>query len=349
MASIRKRGSKWQARVKRNGHTVEKSFLTKADAQRWARTTETEIERGEFDLKDKPACLTLHEALEKYGLEVTPQKRGAAVEHCRIRALQRHALARRALQAIRSADVASYRDERRLAGKGASTIAKEMNLISAVFKTAVSEWGIDGLANPVVSVRRPRQPNGRQRRLLPGEERLLLAAFGSSMDYEKGSAVRSNPWIRPIIVVAVESAMRRGEILGLRWEHVDLERRTVFLPTTKNGSPRQIPLTSRAASTLAVLPRSIDGRVFPVTPNALKLAFVRGLRRARLLYERVTAQPDPRMLLGLRFHDLRHEGVSRLAERLNVLELAAVSGHKDLATLRRYHHPRAEDLAIKIG
>lgn len=121
MASIRKRGSKWQARVKRNGNTVEKSFLTKADAQRWARTTETEIERGEFGLKDKPACLTLHEALEKYGLEVTPQKRGAAVEHCRIRALKRHALARRALQAIRSADVASYRDERRLAGKGATS------------------------------------------------------------------------------------------------------------------------------------------------------------------------------------------------------------------------------------
>ncbi len=145
-----------------------------------------------------------------------------------------------------------------------------------------------------------------------------------------------NRWIKPLAHLALETAMRQGELLSLRWDNIDLQRRVAYLPETKNGSPRAVPLSSRAIEILQSLPRSLDGRVFPVTANALKLAWAHAVKRAGL---------D-----NLRFHDLRHEATSRLAERLpNVIELPAVTGHKDLRMLKRYYHPRAEDLAKKLG
>jgi integrase len=349
MAAIRKRGSKWQARVKRNGQTLDKSFLTKADAQRWARTIEAEIERGAFRPHLRSSQLTLEAALSRYGQEITPQKRGAAIEQCRIRTLTKHPLAQKTLVSIRATDVAAYRDERRQAGRSASTLAKELGLLSAVFKIAMAEWGMEGLTNPVVGVKKPRQPNGRERRLLPGEEQLLLQAFGEVDSHSGSHKAAMNPWVRPIVILAVESAMRRGEILSLRWENVDLAKRVVHLPMTKNGTSRDVPLSLRAVQTLQLLPRSITGVVFPISANALKLAFKRGLCRARRWYEQHEQNADPKMFTNLRFHDLRREATSRLAGIFEAHELARVTGHRDLRMLLTYYHPRAEELARKLG
>ncbi len=130
--------------------------------------------------------------------------------------------------------------------------------------------------------------------------------------------------------------MRRGEILGLRWEHIDLQKRTAFVPITKNGQSRLVPLTVLALEILAKLPRSIDGRVFPVNGPMLSAA----IERARIKAD----------LKDWHFHDLRHMAITRLAEKLpNLIELSAVSGHKSLAMLKRYYHPNAEQLARKIG
>jgi integrase len=130
--------------------------------------------------------------------------------------------------------------------------------------------------------------------------------------------------------------MRRSEILSLRWADVFFDDRYVRLHDTKNGEARDVPLSSRAVATLAALPRHINGRVFPITPDALKKAFVRACERAGLE--------------NLHFHDLRHEATSRIAERLdNILELSAVTGHKTVQMLKRYYHPRATDLALKLG
>jgi integrase len=350
MAAIRKRGSKWQARVKRNGQTLDKSFLTKADAQRWARTIEAEIERGAFRPYLKSSQITLEAALSKYGRECTPHKRGAAIEYCRIRTLTKHPLAQKTLASLRAADVAAYRDERKQAGRAASTLAKELGLISAVFKIAIAEWGMEDLTNPVVGVKKPRQPNGRERRLLQGEEQWLLQAF-DEMERHCGSPKKAaiNPWIQPILIVAIESAMRRGEILSLRWENIDLAKRVAHLPITKNGTSRDVPLSLRAIQTLQSLPRSITGSVFPISANALKLAFKRGLCRARRWYEQHERNSDPKMFANLRFHDLRHEATSRLAAVFEAHELAKVTGHRDLRMLLTYYHPRAEELARKLG
>ena len=130
--------------------------------------------------------------------------------------------------------------------------------------------------------------------------------------------------------------MRRGELLQLRWEYVDLQRKVAHLPMTKNGESRDVPLSKAAVSLLEKLPRSIDGRVFATSADALKKSFARACERANIQ--------------NLHFHDLRHEATSRLATKVpNVILLARITGHKDLKMLNRYYHVSPEALAEMIG
>lgn len=348
MASIRHRGDKWQARIKRNQQVIEKSFRLKADAQRWALVTEMELERRTYQITPHSYAQTLRDALMRYERDVTPKKRGAEIERIRIGALLRHGLASKALSEIRAPDVAAYRDERIRAGKSASTISKELGLISAIFKTAKAEWGYEALSNPVTGISKPRQPEGRKRRLLAGEEASLLSALDTHGTKTKNNTSASrNPMVRAIVIIAIETGMRRSEILSLRWEHINFSACVAHLPMTKNGSSRDVPLSPRALETLRGQVRASEVYVFPLSPNAFKLAFHRGLKRARR-YHLQTEQPDPRMFVDLRFHDLRHEATSRLAETFQAHELAKITGHRDLRMLLRYYHPKAEDLARKM-
>ncbi|TXI95439.1 MAG: site-specific integrase, partial [Burkholderiaceae bacterium] len=165
------------------------------------------------------------------------------------------------------------------------------------------------------------------RRLRADEETRLLTAIDSKTN---------NPWLKPIVIFAIETGMRRSEILSLEWANVDPTRRVARLLDTKNGEGRSVPLSARAVQVLEVLPRSIDGQVFPVSAESVKLAFVRAVKRAGIS--------------DLHFHDLRHEAVSRLFEKgLNVMEVASISGHKTLQMLKRYTHLNVSDLLVKIG
>ena len=147
---------------------------------------------------------------------------------------------------------------------------------------------------------------------------------------------RRSHWTKFAVQLALATAMRRGELLLLRWEHVDLQAKTAFLSDTKNGDSRTVPLSSAAIKVLTELPRHISGVVFPVRFFTLDAAFKRGLRRAGLA--------------DVRFHDLRRTAITRMAEKLpNVIELAAVSGHKSLMVLKRYYRPTAAQLAKKLG
>jgi integrase len=130
--------------------------------------------------------------------------------------------------------------------------------------------------------------------------------------------------------------MRRGEILGIEWKHVDFEKCTVYLPLTKNGQSRVVPLSSRALQTLRSIPQTLETRVFPISIAAMEASFLGAVRRSNLH--------------GLHFHDLRHTAATRMASKLpNVIELAAVTGHTSLQMLKRYYHPNAVDLAKKLG
>ena len=134
--------------------------------------------------------------------------------------------------------------------------------------------------------------------------------------------------------------MRQGELLSLRWENIDLENRFALLPDPKkikNEEPRAVPLSTRAAAVLTGLPPSTEGLVFKVERMTLYHAFMAACRRAGIA--------------DYTWHDLRHEALSRLAERgdFSVLELAAVSGHKTLQMLKKYTHLQAAKLAEKMG
>lgn len=352
MATIRKRGDRWQARIQIKG-TAEssKSFSLRADAEAWAKITEAEIIRGVFIKRTDAERTNLSDALKKYEKEVTPSKRGAAQELHRIRVWKLDPLAKKSLASLKGMDFAKWRDKRLKEVKPA-TVRHDLEVISNLFNVARREWGMEGLINPVEGIRLPPLQNARSRVFYPGEETLLLAALEPVERKQNGQwgTGTGNELLKPFVLLALETAMRRGELLSLRWENVRIRERVAHLPITKNGQARTVPLSSVAVELLMKLPQKPYGDVFDgMTANAVKLAFIRAVKRARKAYEAAGGE-DSRMLLDLHMHDLRHIAITRLAERLpNIIELAAVSGHSDVRMLKRYYHPKAEELAKKLG
>lgn len=327
MASIRFRSNKWQARVSRKGEqSLVKTFQSKEDAERWARSVEVEWDRGTYANIHQAQKTTFGELIERYLREVTPLMRGVKEDTIRLKAIMRRPIAKENMATLTSAKIAKYRDGR-LQEIKPSTVVRELAYFSSIINHARKEWGLN-IPNPVLGVRKPTQPQGRNRVLTYDEEKILLEACAPKSN--------RNIYTRPFVILAIETAMRRGEILSLRWEDINYQTRTAYLSLTKNGESRRVPLSTRAMETLQSLPRSIDGRVLPINFAALETNFKRARDRAGLK--------------DLRIHDLRHTAATRLSEKLpNLLELSAVTGHKSLAMLKRYYHPNAEQLAIKIG
>ncbi|RDI62007.1 tyrosine-type recombinase/integrase [Microvirga subterranea] len=325
MATIRKRGSSWQAQVRREGYPpLSKSFKTKADAAAWARDKERSIDRAELPTTARGLRgVTVGDLLRRYCETVTQSKRGAEPERYRIRNLLRHGLAETGMDKLTPAAVAQYRDDRlKLVQPG--TVRRELAIIQHCLEVARREWGVPITANPVQQIAIPDAQRPRERRLEDDEDnRLASAAAGSAW------------YLRPLISLAIETGMRRGELLSVRWKDVDMTAPTIRILKTKNGHPRTIPLTPKAVEILDSLERN-DELVFPVTPNAVRLAWERLRKRAGLE--------------NLRLHDLRHEAVSRFFEYgLTVPEVALISGHRDPRMLSRYTHLRPEKVAEKLA
>lgn len=337
MASIRRRGDTWQARIVQKGFTpITKSFPSRELAELWAKKTEVDMARGAFIDTQLAERTTLGEVFKRYTLEVSPLHRGQKHEVARLSLLGRDKVATIALANLTPQDIADLRD-RRLQRIKESTCNREMQLVSAVISHACREWGMHlPRGNPCALVRKPPPGLGR-RRLFEGDEETRLYAAIRGEGYQRVPREKANWWLEPIVTLAIETAMRRGELLAMQWRNVDLGRRVVYLPVTKNGHPRAVPLSSRAVTTFKELPRAIDGgTVFPVAWTAVHQAWRKACKRAGI---------D-----GLRFHDLRHVGTCRLAERLpNVIELASVTGHRDVKMLARYYHVPAEVLAAKLA
>ncbi len=359
MASFRKRGElQWQARINRKGFPAQvKTFSTRAQAEAWARQVESEIDRGVFVSRVEAEATSLSEALERYEREISAFKKGAVQERSVIVVWKGTDLARRSLAAVRSADVAKLRDDWLKTHKSA-TVLRRLAVLSHVFTIARKEWGMEGLLNPVELIRKPQVSNARTRRIstqapspaAPSTERRL------GDEVERILAATGSDILPAIVCLAIETAMRRGEIVSLRWEHVDLKRRVAHLPSTKNGNSRDVPLSSKAVAALESVRRDTGtavGKVFEVREDTVTQAFDRALKRARSIYldecKRAGEEPDGRYLTDLRFHDLRHEATSRLADIFPLHELTKITGHKDTRMLMRYYHPRAEDLAKKLA
>jgi len=327
MATIRQRGNRWQVQVRRNGHAAEsKSFLNRQDAEKWARSVEVEIDRGSFVSASLAEKTTLGELIQRYMVEVTPTMKGAKEDTIRLKAICRRKLCRLSVAGIKPMHIAQYRDER-LSAVSAGTVIRELAYLSSIINHARREWGINA-SNPTALVRKPPSPKGRDR-VLTADERAAIAAHLSPIG-------RRRPWMLPLFTFALETGMRRSEILSLLWRNVDLSARTALLEDTKNNERRCVPLSTTAINVLSQLPRDSSGRVFPMSACAVSAAFDRAAERAGVH--------------NVHFHDLRHTAITALATKLpNLIELSAVSGHKSLKMLQRYYHPRASDLALKLG
>lgn len=327
MATLRKRSNgHWQARVRKANQSITKTFINKVDAERWAKQIEVEMQKGSYTNLVLAERTTFAEIIERYITEVLPTMRGGKADYIRLKALARRPIAELNMVSLTPQKIAQHRDER-LKEIAPATVIRELSYFSSIITYARKEWGIN-ITNPVSLVARPKNPQGRCRILDVAETSALFEALKP--------IGRRSIWMLPLVKLALETAMRRSELLGLRWEHIDLGRRTIFLQLTKNGTSRTVPLSTHAIQILTQMPRNLDGVVFPVTPEVVSQAFNRARKQAGIK--------------DIRFHDLRHMAITRLAEKLpNLIELSAVSGHKSLAMLKRYYHPNPEQLAEKLG
>lgn len=385
MANFTQReNGKWQAKIRRKGWPDQsKAFQTLEAAQQWARATEREMDIGAFINRNDAEKTTFADAADRYKKEVLPSKRSKDRDIYKIdQLIERFGVY--SLASISPAMLSSYRDDR-LKLMAPQTVVHELNLLSRIFKACAMDWGIalpQGI--PTALVRKPPVANARDRRLELGEWELLRVELANCKSHfpivitefaietaARQSEIASLTW--PEVDLKRQTARLRG----------------VDGTVTKNGDTyRDIPLSSRAVAILSALPRDIKGKVFPISQNAFKLSWQRSVGRARqsyvhtqlidalkksgldekaataeiraLIYHKRIPRPETiallasiettdKTLVDLHFHDLRHEATSRLADKLQMHELMKVTGHKSSAMLARYYHPKASELALKLG
>ncbi len=330
----------WQARIRRTGWPAQsKTFRTKVEAEAWARAIETDMDRGSFSSASKAEKTLFNGLAKRFETEYAPHHYRGTAWRVKLAHLV-GALGPYSLASLTQERVVEYREQRLKAADprfknsttapciSGATVKTELDLLSKVLDVASKEFGIylpNG--NPVTTIRKPPDCASRDRRLTTAEFEALSGACGQS----------TNTWLKPALLLAVETAMRQGELLSLKWSDVDVTKQIAFLRTTKNGEARAVPLSSQAVNILASLPRPIDGRVIGQEKQGLYSAFKTACRRAKIE--------------NFRWHDLRHEALSRLAERgdLSVLELSAISGHKTLRLVQMYVQMHATSLAQKLG
>lgn len=320
MATFRKVDSgKWRAEVVRRSKRVSKVHPSKRAAQEWAARQEYLIIEG----AENPGRAKFGEVLQRYANEVSPTKRGEKWEIIRIGALRRDTLAAIPVGDLAPRDIAAWRD-RRLAEVSPASVAREMQLVSAVLTIARREWGMIRV-NPAFDVTKPKKPPPRDR--LPTDEEVarLLQVAGANLEFETARAVHAFRF-------ALETGMRAGEIVGLTWDRVNLSARVARLDRTKNGTAREVPLSSEAVRLIEALPRA--NPVFGIGSQNLDVLF----RRMR----------DKAAISGLTFHDSRHAAITRLSKKLDVLELARMVGHRNLNQLLTYYNAPASEIAKKL-
>jgi integrase len=330
MATIRKYRGKFSVQIRKKGYPfISKSFVSLTVAKKWAATTEANMERRLHVVI--PDETTVGELLNRYDKEVLPTHKGYQAEKYRLGNLKRHFGDMRLVN-LTSKEVAKYRD-RRLKQVSPASLKRELTIFSQALTTASKDWGIALPQNPVGMISLPKADKARTRRLEIGEEQKLLDT--------------NNQKLRRIIVLALETGMRRGEILNIKRSHIDFTKSVLLIPSTKTDTPRTIPLSTAAVTVLrAQLRASQSGyegviplhepTVFDYQPRGLSGEFLKLCRRKEIE--------------NLHFHDLRHEATSRLFEKgLNPVEVATITGHKDTRMLMRYKHLRAEDLVGRLG
>ena len=328
MATIRQlRTKRWQAVIRRKGLPNQyKTFTIKSEASQWVRNIESQVDKGIFNdyaLLEKTQMSGL---FARYAIEISPLKKSYAKEVSRLKRITQ-ALGQLNLTQITPTKIALFRDIRLSEGLSGATVVKDLNTLSHVIEIARKEWGYYLPNNPVKLIRKPQVSSHRIRRLSVAEELKLLLAAKSSR-----SIMMPN-----IIIFAIEAGMRLGEILGLEWQAIHQSIAT--LSDTKNGESREVPLSKKAMQAIKHIPKNINNpKIF------WRWTTVSGFQSS---WQRVVKKSD---ISNLRFHDLRHEAISRFFEKgLNPMEVSAISGHKSMQVLKRYTHMKPSYLLQKIN
>lgn len=340
MATYTKRNGMWRAQIRRKGLSLSETFKSKADAVAWATAKEHEINIGKLSAS---SARTVADAMREYEKRVSPTKRAARWEAIRFAAFIRDfpELAEMRLTDVTAEHMGRWRDAR-LHGDEAkgrdsvssATVLREINLYSHVFTTARDEWKWITVS-PFTGMRRPKEPHPRSRRISPAEINRLIEKLGYREDETPST---KSARIGAMFVFALETAMRAGEITNLTWDAIDVRKRYAHLPITKTEVARDVPLSARALQVIkqmTPLKKEFDGKVFGVDEDARAALFGKAKRAA--------------LLTDLHFHDTRREALTRLSKIFNVMELAKISGHRDLRILQDvYYAPHATDLADKL-
>jgi integrase len=310
----------WQAQVRKAGKRLSNTFPTKKAAKDWAAREEYLA----VNAKPVGSTMLVRDVFDRYANEVSVLRKGVKFETLRLASFGRDKLGSIKIADLKPADIADWRD-RRLLDVMPASVAREMNIISGVMTVARKEWGLLS-SNPVSDVRKPKKPPPRDRVATDSEVMALALSAGSDLKFTTARVFHA-------FLFACETAMRAGEIVALTWEHVDLDRRVAHLITTKNGHPRDVPLSTEAVRLLKALPEADP--VFEITSA-----------QADALFRKIRIRAA---IEGLTFHDSRRTATTKLAKKLDVLELAKMTGHRDLKILlNTYYKADAADVARKL-
>ena len=331
--------SQYRVKVRVKGHPAQSAtFARLTDARRWAQSTESAIRERRYFKTNEDRARTLADAIDRYVKEVLPEK-GESSRRDQHRQLMwwRNTLGAYCLADITAARIAECRSQlssmqcqsRAKVSRGgvtpkplsAATVVRYLAALSHVFSVAIIDWQW-ALDNPVSKVRKPKEPKGRDRFLSDDERARLLAACRDS----------GEPYLYPVVILALSTGMRRGEIMNLRWSNIDLKQGRITLLDTKNGDTRSLPLVGAALAQVQILARVrslTNDMLFPGKSPGVPIELKRPWRHALL-----TAKVD-----NFRFHDLRHSAASYLAMNgASTVEIAAILGHRTLAMVKRYSH-----------
>jgi len=326
MASFSKTAKGWRAQVKTLGVRDSRVFSTRRDAVQWAAMRESQIRHAATAPLGEQ--YTLRQALRRYADEVSPTKRGERWEQIRLSAFESYHLPLDApIAKVTPQHIADFRDARG-ALVGPSSVLRELTLLSSVFQTALREWGWVTV-NPCRDIRKPASPRHRERVLAWWEIRRMLRV----MSYRRtGRVSSSGQAVALCMLLALRTGMRAGELCGLTWERVF--DRHVYLSQTKNGKPRDVPLSSRARRLLARMRGWDDDLVFGLKTASLDALFRKYRARAGL---------D-----GFTFHDTRHTAATMLSRKVDVLTLCKIFGWSQTTQALTYYNPKASTLAAML-
>ncbi|AUM12469.1 tyrosine-type recombinase/integrase [Ketobacter alkanivorans] len=327
MATIRERKTskgetRYQAIVRLKGFPPQTAtFNRKTDAKRWVTNTEAAIREGRHFKTTESKKHTLSDLIERYIKYVLPTKPKSQLKQAAQLRWWQSEIGYLTLSEVTPARLGEARDKLQR-GRQPATVVRYMAALSHAFTIASNEWGwLED--NPLRKVRKPVEPRGRVR-FLDEEERSRLLTACKQSDCES---------LYPVVVLALSTGMRQGEILSLEWPHVDLVRGYIYLSDTKNGERRTVPLVSHAKELVLNLSkiRRVDTKLLfpstvkPQSPVAIRRPWGEALKAADIH--------------DFRFHDLRHTAASYLAMNgASLAEIAEILGHKTLQMVKRYAH-----------